>query len=274
MVPLGGFNYADLQWSSGLSLRMRNTQIATAQTVPGPGRTRVRVDGLQVGETALEVVEPGRSAPVARLDISVLPKKTVRIGFHFLTDNQGHVTNRMGETSQGFVLPMRGPARVRRRPRNAQSMAQCVQECLTELDNIYTPQTNVGFALQNLGLAVINRNLGAHVQASFDLKRRLRLLRDLSARINVFFIWDIVVPREHAVGLAMAPLSDNICLVDDETPLVGQTVAHEVGHILLRPLRFHHFTSAASRHMLMHEDESPDSRTIPKQQAIHMNRQA
>jgi hypothetical protein len=275
MVPLGGFNHAVLQWSSGLSLRLRDTQIVTMETFPTPipQMTRVRLRGLQAGETVLEVMEPGRNAAVARLDLSVLPKKTVQASFHFLTDAEGHISSRMGEAEQVWFTPMRGPMTMRTRPRSAQSMLQCVQQCLKELNDIFPPQTNISFVLRNLGQAHVNRDLHDHVQASsLDLMRRVRMLKDPSARVNVFFIWDLVVPRLRMVGYA--PRGDNICLVDDQTLYVGHDVTHEVGHILLRPLRFHHFTGPAFNHMLMSRWSDPAARFIPKRQAIHMNRRA
>jgi hypothetical protein len=276
MVPVDGYNHVDLQWSPGLSLRLRDTDIAALETFSIFGRTRVRVRGLRPGETALEVVGPGEGSIVSRLDLTVLPRKTLAASFHFVSDVAGHATSRMGPNVQLFMTGMTGSAMATRtRPRNARSMAECVEFCLKELNDIFVPQTNVNFALRNFGQTHVDRDLGGRVNAeSFDLRKRLRRLKDTGARINVFFVWDVMLPGHHAVGVAQRPLREGICLVDDETPDVGVTVAHEVGHVLLSPLVFHHFVNAATDRMLMHRAGSALSRAIPKRQAIHMNRQA
>jgi hypothetical protein len=275
MVPRNGINHVNLHWSAGLSLRMRNPQIARFETFASQGRTRVAVHGLEQGGTSLDVIAPGLGAPVATLDVSVFLRKTVTVGFHFVNDQERHVTNRM-DSEQVFVTSLPGsPMHVVVRPLRSHRMLQSVNECLKDLNDIFTPQTNLTFSLRWLGQSVVATDLGDRVYRSASLLHRLRTLKDHTSRINVFFVWDLELQGvSGTIGTALRPLSDGICVVDDRANPVGVTVAHEVGHLLLDGLAFHHFARAADSRMLMHTRTSVGSRKIPKRHAIHMHRVA
>lgn len=275
MVPLNGSDYVKLEWSTNLSLQMRDPGIAGFQTFPVAGETRVQVNGLRSGNTTLEVRAQGIQVPVAALDIAVFERKPLGISFHFVNDRAGHVTNRM-ESEQVFVTSRPGsPMTVYVRPQGSAAMMRCVNECMKDLNDIYTPQTNLTFELRHFGQTVIDGDLTDQVHASIGLLNKLRMLKDHSARINVFFVWDFVVQGlPGATGRALRPLPEGICIVDDQANLIGVTVAHEVGHILLHGLAFHHFENALDNRMLMFQRTSPFTRKIPKAQAIHMHQRA
>ena len=104
-----------------------------------------------------------------RLEINVIKQKSVGLSFNFVTDKDNRTT-------------IKNPSDVR--------------DWVRKLNEIYQPQTNISFDHRSTRKIKINANLGPEVDsidANFsDWEWNMIVKeRDVSADINLFFVWKI-----------------------------------------------------------------------------------
>jgi hypothetical protein len=245
MVPQGGTNSVRLVDAAGLTVSNTNPTAATfTETAAAGGVRLVQFTGRARGTTFLVVTSGARE--VARLEVSVKTKKTVKLVFNYVKDNARHRTTTNPGDETAWV---------------------------TAINGIMTPQANVEATSINARWVTVPRNLGRVVRWARGLRGVAAAqhewdvvvaLRDPAGDLNIFCVWEY---EQDAT-----PLRDDVdagtlggnTLVDDSVGQPrGETLAHELGH----HLGLADASGAGSRGRLM----SPAGRHITKTEANTMN---
>lgn len=136
-----------------------------------PERQILRIRGNAPGRTFIEVRQ-GKQL-IKLLEVSVKSPITLKLSFHFVSDNANHSTKRTPEE---------------------------LKDLISILNQIVTPQTNIIFQKKNHFLLKFNRDLGDAVNYNMDYQAGRPMKghefdlvtskRDSSAHINIFFVWE------------------------------------------------------------------------------------
>lgn len=145
MIPLEDHKPIWLVDGAGLTVTSTAPGIASVvvedKTAPALPTWRVlTIRGNMAGRTFIEV-RRGREL-VKRLEVSVKPPITLKISFHFVSDEAGNTTKRT---------------------------PQELDEMMFWLNQIYTPQTNITFQKNNYQPLKISKNFGTAVNHRTDI---------------------------------------------------------------------------------------------------------
>lgn len=216
MVPLGGANTCKLVGGAGMTVTSVDTTVAKVVELPGTQSLPIRlliVQGVKKGSTFLEAKRG--STLVERLEVSVKAKKTVRLGFNFVSDTGGHKTRRTKAETAGYVSVM---------------------------NSIFLPQVNIEIKEHSSRDVRVPQNLRQVVRFSRHLAGvaarqhewdAVVAMRDSSADFNIFFVWEYeqdMTPHDDHTDAGT--LGGNCIFEDQAGAEVGETLAHETGHFL------------------------------------------
>lgn len=244
MVPVGDdkpiwlVNGADLTVTS-TAPGIASVTVAKDIVATRPTWRTLRIKGKMQGRAFIEVRQGNQI--IKRLQVSVKPPITLKISFHFVSDNAkpiNHATNRKPEE---------------------------LDEMIFWLNQIFTPQTNITFQKKNHFLLKFNRDMGDAVNYNTDYQGRpiaghewelVTAKRDVTAHLNVFFVWknEFVTKTkqgklEKGGGAIGYSVGGRDCLVEDwdgrmdrdndgeydngsPTWENARMLAHEIGHLL------------------------------------------
>lgn len=221
MVPRGGSRFVRLLNGNDVrQVTSDNPNIATALNLG----VAVQVFGISHGKTTLKARDShGRF--VARLDVSVKRRRTVRTSFHFVQDKKRRT--------------MRTPGNV-----DPQRTGDSLDTLITKINKIYIPQANVEFIKKQVNNPLkYDRDFGSEVRFTAHLKNVpisehewdiVVGKRDPGADFNVFFVWeyeDNLTPGDQVEAGTLA--SDKSCLFDDVLSMdMDEVLGHEAGHNL------------------------------------------
>lgn len=214
MVPLGGSKIVRIQNGQDIrSVTCNNTGIARALLL---GPNAVQIFGVSHGTTLLKV-RNASGRVLARLDVSVKRRKTVRTSFFFVKDNSGNETTRpLGDADTAIA----------------------------GMNDIWLPQANVEFVKKNVTKPLtFARNFGTEVRFTAHLagvaaaEHEWDIVvarRDPGADFNVFFVTEYEDDTNLATDNADAGTiaHQKSCLCDDNLTghTLGLVLAHEAGH--------------------------------------------
>lgn len=217
MVPLGGFKRVRLTEAANLTLTSTFPGIATVGEAPGSKPAQATRDFLIQGKmkgTAFIEARRGKLL-MARLEVAVKPRKTVKVAFNFVEDKGGHKTKRKAGSVDGWI---------------------------EEINKIYLPQANIEFKKHSARTVKIDKNLGKVVRFSKHLagvpavQHEWDLVTakgDGTADFNIFFVWeyeqDATPLKDHTDA---GTLGGNCIFEDRAGSEVAETLAHEAGHFL------------------------------------------
>jgi peptidoglycan hydrolase-like protein with peptidoglycan-binding domain len=217
MVPLGGSKIVRvLNAGPVTSVTSNNTNIARVLFLG----SAVQIFGIAHGTTLIKLRDASGRV-LARLDVSVKRKKTVRTSFFFVADSAGNATVRT--TAE-------------------------VDPAITGMNAIWLPQANVEFVKKSVtNPLTFTQDFGTEVRFTAHLPSTgpnavpisehewdiVVARRDLAADFNVFFVTDYeddVNPGDNADAGTIA--RQKSCLCDDDLTGHGLdlVLAHEAGH--------------------------------------------
>jgi hypothetical protein len=239
MVPLHGSKPLWLLDARGITARSTHPAVATVtvETFSAlPDQCVLRIAGKSSGTTVVEVLQ-GRRV-VKTLEVAVKPAVTLRLSFHFVSDSakpKAHSTNRTPDE---------------------------LDQMLSNLNRIYTPQTNIAFSKRAIFMQKYNKDFGDAVAFAIDQQGRplkgheyalVTSKRDAGAHVNVFLVWNNAIfyrdgkgKLNEASALSYA-MDRNVLLGDwngfedrdgngiaDNSPdwENSRMLAHELGHVL------------------------------------------
>jgi hypothetical protein len=243
MIPLGEDMPIWLVDGAGLAVTSTSPGIATVTVDNKAAAHRptwriLRIKGKAEGRTFIEVRREKQL--VKRLEVAVKPPITLKISFHFVSDNAkpiNHATNRKPEE---------------------------LDEMIFWLNQIFTPQTNIRFEKKNHFPLKFNKDMGDAVNYNMDYQTGRPLAghewetviakRDATAHMNIFFVWrnEFIsktdrgkIEKSGALGYSVGGRD---CLIEDWDGFMdrdedgaadnspawenARMLAHEVGHIL------------------------------------------
>ena len=258
MVPVSGTRLVALAGGTGLRLCSTDPSVATATEVrssasggggsAAPGTRTIEIRGNRVGRAFIEAQSGSRTA--CRLEIAVKRLKTVRIAFNFVKDNAGHQTRRA---------------------------AASVGAWISSMNNILTPQANVRCTRRSAQTVRVNQDLGTVVRYSSHIRGvaasehewdDVVALRDRTADLNIFFVWEYEQDSTPATDNAGAGQLGTDCLFEDNVlGAVGTVLAHETGHYLNCP----DVRGSGNQSLLMYYHGSRNGVRITKAHANLMN---
>ncbi len=230
-----------------------NTGTATVSPATAAADKQVlTVTGVARGTTDIQAKFDGTNAE--KLNVSVKKKTTLRVTFNYVSDNAGHGT-------------IRGHAEA--------------NNLLARLNEIYGPQTNMEFVLNQVRDVQVSQNLGDKVDkigctpgvtaCEFLSPEIVAItsLADSTADRNIFFIREIE-RKPPTPSIDVAAIGENpgsIMLVEDRLGGdFGQVVSHEMGH----NFGLGHYTNMNEMHYLMYYTTSGGC-FIPKSEADKIN---
>ena len=251
MIPKNETRQVKVFNAAGLTLAFTSPGIADFTETADPADKTVRIltiKGKMKGRTFIEV-RSGRVA-VKRLEVAVKNLKEVKIAFNFIEDNAGHKTKRTSGEVAAYV---------------------------TEINDIYQPQTNIKFtnyASHNIKIA---KDLGKVVRFSTHLKGvpkkehewdLIIAKRDSKANFNIFFVWEYEQDNTPGTDDADAGTIGGNCIFEDDAGSeIGETIAHEIGHYLKRGDTY----KSKNSDMLMYGYTDVRGKKITKADANAMN---
>jgi hypothetical protein len=153
------------------------------------------------------------------LRISVKEKKVIKVSFHFISDSSGTRTNRD--------------------PR-------IVDDIIRRLNEIWTPQANVVFEKKLVDSPVVAKDMGSVVRFSRQLEGPpdnvppsehdwddVVAKADPGANLNIYFVWEYEQDNTPNVDNTDAgTLGTDTVFEDSAGTDIGETLAHEAGHLL------------------------------------------
>ncbi len=135
-----------------------------------PSKRRLIVKGNMPGRTFIQISDKKRL--IKQLEVSVKSPITLKLSFHYVSDDGGHGTDR-----------------------NPNDLGKTIEA----LNSIFTPQTNISFVEKAHFFLDLERDLGIAVNYNVDYVKGVNLKghefdlvtskRDRSAHINIFFVW-------------------------------------------------------------------------------------
>jgi hypothetical protein len=221
MVPLGGSRFVQLL--NGRSVRQVTSNKPNIARAVNLG-VAVQVFGVAHGTTIIKARDASGRV-VARLDVSVKRKKTVRTSFHFVEDKDG--------------------TRTARTPANADpATGDNLDRLITKLNRIFLPQANVEFVKKSVNDPLkFDKSFGTEVRFTAHLPNVpirehewdfVVAKRDRGADFNVFFVWeyeDNVAPGSQVDAGTLA--HQKSCLLEDDLAFdADEVLGHEAGHNL------------------------------------------
>jgi len=223
LVPLAGSNFVNvLNGGAVRSVTLNDPSVARAVFL-NPG---LQVFGLRHGTTLLKLRDAAGRV-LARLDVSVKRKRTVRTSFFFVEDSDGTRTER----TPADIDPLG-------------SFVGGLDALVTAVNGIYLPQANVEFVkkLVTDPKPYAKNSFGDVVEFPQDWNVIVPQ-RDAGADFNVFFVW--VYEQDSTPNIdnveAGTLSSQKSCLLEDDTEnvsaglFVDEVLAHEAGHNLGLP---------------------------------------
>ena len=221
------------------------------------------ISGRSAGPAWLEVRRKTAPSYSAVLELSVKPRKVVKIQFKWVWDKSGRLD-----------------------PRRPQSQAQ---EIFKIASAIYAPQTNI--VLQYLGLStafLADEEIGAVMRYSdatppprWDKWGVIAKYTEPDADFNVFFVREVEYGRGSGDGVD-GVTSGKVIFIEDRLTAKNKTdartaafvLAHELGHTLLSCSDADHKYQARERPRshLMHRYSDYGGTRIPKDDVNTMNR--
>src|SRR6266545_182883 len=211
MVPLGGSKIVLVVGGGGVrQVTSNNLGIARPLFLGGA----VQIFGVARG-TAIIKLRDANGRVLARLDVSVKRKRTMRTSFFFVQDNNRRTTRTAAD----------------------------VDPVLQGMNDIWLPQANVEFVRKLVkDPEPYDDDFGAEVLDPSALPARNRPRdewaaivshRDRGADFNVFFVWDVEQDLDTTTDGIEASTGppEKSCVVDEATnTAIGTIVAHEAGH--------------------------------------------
>ncbi len=213
MVPIGGSKIVSvINASQVASVTSRNVNVARVLFLG----TAVQIFGISHGTTLIKLRD-ANGRVLARLDVSVKRRKTVRTSFFFVEDNSGNKTSR---------------------PRSD------VDAALDGMNDVWLSQANVEFVEKTVKFPLsFKRNFGTEVRFTSHLpgvaiaQHEWDIVvakRDFGADFNIFFVTDYeddVNPNTDNADAGTLSHQKS-CLCDDSLTGhgLGIVLAHEAGH--------------------------------------------
>jgi hypothetical protein len=214
MVPLGGTKIVLVSNAGAVSSVTANNPNIVRPVLRGGG---VALTGIARGTTLVKVRDVSGRV-LARLDVTVKRKKTVRTKFWLVQDKNG-----------------KGRA-------TARSQSD-VDAALPIMNDIWLPQANVEFTQRGTAEAkVYKQDFGDEVRFTAHLPKVplkehewdiVVAKRDFGADFNVFFVWEYEDNIDAGDGVDAGTLAfQKSALVEDSLSGhgLGRTLAHEAGH--------------------------------------------
>lgn len=214
MVPVNGSRIVRLMDGDDLTVTSNNPAV-TVHERPfcfTHGGREFELRGSVKGKALIEARHG--TAVVTRLEAEVKNLKTVKVGFHFVRDNNSHKTARTPAQLDALVATAH---------------------------KVHFNQINVEIKKHSVNpTSTVNEDLGAVVvwsaTAAQDEWRKVVANRDGTADLNVFFVWEYEQDGTEGTDNAAAGTlrNEGNCLMEDHSPYAdnGWTLAHEIGHYL------------------------------------------
>ena len=243
--PEIGFKDVSLQFGKGLLLRSTDPRIVqvvdpltekpllNAKSAPQIIRLKA---GPHHGDAEIHAFDSTKFV-WAKLRVSVLPKLTVGVAFHYIQNP---------DKTSGVAA---------QRPRGKE------KAFIDAMDSIYLVQTNIVFKqIAGANEVKVPERIGREVnQVDKDFREWNKIVkhRNRGARFNVFFVREIEIDAEGTTDSdgdvtdtaeALTSVGGVDCLFEDDCDQEGKSMAHEAGHALGI---FHEKPIVSTKEMLM-----------------------
>lgn len=217
MVPRGGTRDVHLDGAAGFTVRSMIPQTATIRELtPATAQRRTfRISGLTTGTCHIDAWS---ASEWKRLYVSVLPKKTIKLTFHYVHDIAGHGTRRSEGEENGLML-------------QAYRILGAQANVWPEVERV-VPRVELQ---HDLGTVVCD-----DAGSGDDLILANATLLSYPNCLNVFFVHEFertaarCTDAHNGIDTTNATTylrrGVSICLLEDN--VTNETLAHEIGHYL------------------------------------------
>ena len=216
MVPWFGTRYVALREGAGLSVTSSNPAVVSVIEVKPTDLPAGDREPLQATDRlfmlfgvwpASAVIRAAGGTGAVNLEVDVKSRKTVRITFNFVKDNAGHKTKRVPAQAAQWVRTM---------------------------NYVYNGQANIDIISKDAREVTVAKNLGNTItttQNGVGEEGDIYPKGDPDADINMFLVWNMDITDSGGDEDAFAD-GKRIVFEDNAGSQVGETMAHEVGHVL------------------------------------------